>query len=86
MIFTLSDERNSSLLFFYIYNDMKIFINNKETETTANVLSDVVAGMNLPERGVAVAVNQKMIQREEWGSTPVTEDANILIIKAACGG
>lgn len=65
---------------------MKIYINNKETETSANVLLEVVAGMNLPERGVAVAVNQKMIQREEWGKTPITEGANILIIKAACGG
>lgn len=65
---------------------MTININNKSTETAASTLSQLAAELNLPEKGVAMAVNNKMIQRSEWADTPLTEGANVIIIKAACGG
>ena len=65
---------------------MKILINNKQTETEAKSLSELAAELNLPERGVAVAVSNKMVPRTEWESTLLAEDANVVIIKAACGG
>ena len=49
-------------------------------------LSQLLETMALPERGVAVAVNNTMISRVEWKNYSLSEGDNILIIKAACGG
>lgn len=65
---------------------MKIIINNKETETEAKNLGELAVEMALPEKGVAVAVSNKMVPRTEWANTMLAEGANIVIIKAACGG
>lgn len=65
---------------------MNIIINNKETMTSAKNLKELALELNLPEKGVAVAVSNKMVPRTEWEQTPIAEGANIVIIKAACGG
>lgn len=65
---------------------MNTIINNKETMTSAKTLKELALELNLPERGVAVAVSNKMVPRTEWEQTPIAEGANIVIIKAACGG
>lgn len=65
---------------------MKVKINNKETDTQAANLLQLAEEMNLPAAGVAVAVNNKMVPRTDWEATSIAEDANIVIIKAACGG
>lgn len=49
-------------------------------------LSQLLETMTLPERGVAVAVNNTMISRDKWENYSLSEGDNILIIKAACGG
>lgn len=65
---------------------MKLTINNKEQETAAATLQALAEEMKLPEKGVAIAVANKMVPRSEWSSTPLHEGDDIVIIKAACGG
>ena len=65
---------------------MKIRINNKETDVQAESLLDLAKELSLPERGVAVAVNNRMIPRTDWQKTALKDDDNIVIIKAVCGG
>ena len=65
---------------------MKVTINNQPTETAACDLSELAAELALPARGVAVAVQNRMIPRTEWATTPLAEGISIVIIKAACGG
>ena len=65
---------------------MKIQINNTPKETQATALYAVIAEAGLPEKGIAAAIDNKMIPKAEWASTPLHEGANIVIIKAACGG
>lgn len=66
---------------------MKIKVNNKEMELTGeNTLQQVAQILELPDKGVAVAVNNRMIPRAEWGTCSVQENDQIIIIKAACGG
>lgn len=65
---------------------MKIRINNKETDVQAESLLDLAKELSLPERGVAVAVNNRMIPRTDWQQTALKNDDNIVIIKAVCGG
>lgn len=65
---------------------MKIRINNKETDVQAESLLDLAKELSLPERGVAVAVNNRMKPRTDWQQTALKDDDNIVIIKAVCGG
>ena len=65
---------------------MDININNKKTSVTSTNLQELVQEMNLPEKGVAIAISNQMIPRTEWANTPIAEGADVVIIKAACGG
>lgn len=65
---------------------MKITINNTPKETQATTLSALIKESGLPEKGIAAAIDNKMIPKAKWTSTPLHEGANIVIIKAACGG
>lgn len=65
---------------------MQILINNKTTETAATTLLELAAELQLPERGVAVALAGSMVPRTAWAETSLHEGANIVIIKAVCGG
>ncbi len=65
---------------------MNITVNNKQVVTEATTLLALSKELNLPEKGVAVAISNQMIPRSEWASTAITEGTSIIIIKAACGG
>lgn len=54
--------------------------------TEATTLLALSKELNLPEKGVAVAISNQMIPRSEWASTTISEGTSIIIIKAACGG
>lgn len=49
-------------------------------------LSQLVALKNITTRGIAIAVNQKVISRSKWEAYQLKENDNILIIKATQGG
>jgi len=67
---------------------MTITINNKEVEVVAQeVLQQIVfnqVGEN--PKGIAVAINGQVIPKDSWTQTPVSENDDILIIKATQGG
>lgn len=66
---------------------MQIIVNNKAMEMAeGSTLSTLAEALRLPEKGVAVAVNNQMIPREEWSATSLQAGAQIVVIKAACGG
>lgn len=65
---------------------MKIWINNKETETAAATVAALSEELSLAPTGVALAVNNQMLPRAEWEHREVREGDKILIIKAVCGG
>lgn len=65
---------------------MNITVNSKSIETEAANLQSLADELALPEKGVAVAVSNKMVPRAEWAATLLMEGANVVIIKAACGG
>lgn len=65
---------------------MKLTVNNKAVETQAANLQQLADELVLPAQGVAMAVNNCMVPRTEWASFPLTEGAQVVIIKAACGG
>lgn len=65
---------------------MKVTINNKETETQAKTIRELAQELDLPATGVAVAISNEMVTRDEWENTIITEGADIVIVKAFCGG
>lgn len=65
---------------------MNIKINNKETEVKATSLQELATEISLPEKGVAVAVNNHMVTRADWNQTTINDGDNIVVIKAVCGG
>ena len=65
---------------------MKVNINNKTTETQAKTVKELALEMNLPATGVAIAISNVMVPRDDWSTTPIEENADIVIVKAFCGG
>ncbi len=65
---------------------MEIKVNDKPKETAATTLMELAAELALPETGVAMALDNKMVRREAWASTPLRAGASVIIIKAVCGG
>lgn len=65
---------------------MKVIINNKETETNATTVAQLATELALPDKGIAVTIDNKLVTRTAWGETPIVSGAKIVIIKAFCGG
>ena len=61
---------------------MKVTINNKETETQAKTIRELAQELDLPATGVAVAISNEMVPRDEWENTIIAEGADIVIVKA----
>lgn len=66
---------------------MEIFINGKSIATDRPVsLAELLRQQGIPTEGTAVAINNRVIPRNQWGSTPVEDQMKITVISAVCGG
>lgn len=65
---------------------MNVTVNNKPVETGASTLKELALQLELPEKGVAVAVSNKIVPRSEWENFAITEGVSIIVIRASCGG
>jgi len=65
---------------------MNVTVNNNPVETGASTLKELALQLELPEKGVAVAVSNKMVPRSEWDNFAITEGVSIIVIRASCGG
>jgi sulfur carrier protein len=66
---------------------MKLKVNNKPSEFQGSYLNQLLLDINLAEtKGIAVAVNNKVISRNEWNTHTLNENDIITIIRATQGG
>ncbi len=66
---------------------MNVKINNEPAVLAdGTTLAQLAAERNLPDRGVAVAVDNAMVPRAEWAGRTLVEGDDIVILKAFCGG
>ncbi len=66
---------------------MNIIVNGDKVELAEGAsVKQLAENQNLPEKGVAVAVNNDMVPRTEWENRILKEGDDIIIIKAVCGG
>ena len=71
----------------YERTTMTVIVNNKETDLTqGNTIADLAKQLELPEKGVAIALHNRMIPREKWADQTLQPNDSLVIIKAACGG
>lgn len=64
---------------------MTIYVNRKPVVTSCSSIAELHAELGLQQM-VAIALNNKVIARTEWGTTSLSEGDNVVIIKMACGG
>ena len=66
---------------------MKVLLNGASRELPAGVtVAQALAGLDLPPRGVAVAIDAEVVPRSEWDSTTVVDGARIEVVQAVQGG
>ncbi len=67
---------------------MKLLLNNCEVETAIDsiCLSQLLADHYNTLRGMAVAVNNKLIARDCWDSHELRPNDDVVVISAAFGG
>jgi sulfur carrier protein len=66
--------------------NMKVSINNKQHQTQAITLYELASELQLPQKGVAIAIDNQLKPRSSWADVRLEEGVCITIIKAACGG
>ena len=49
-------------------------------------IMDVLERLELPDRGVAVAVDAEVVPRGQWPATPLHDGARIEVVQAVQGG
>lgn len=67
---------------------MKISLNNKTIQVESGTTLQQLVNLQLgdKQKGVAVAIDGTVIQKQSWASTSLSENQSILIIKATQGG
>lgn len=66
---------------------MRIVVNGEAREAAeGSTLADVLSGAGVPERGVAVAVDDQVVRRADWPRHRLTEGARVEVLTAVQGG
>lgn len=66
---------------------MQLQFNDALIDTSSSTLQELLEEYALSSRnGIAVAVNDKVIQRANWSSQQLNEKDVVLVITAAAGG
>ncbi len=66
---------------------MKVFLNRTELVIDETVtLGELLAREGLPDKGIAAAVDNKVVPKAEWSTRRLHDQAVITVIRAVCGG
>ncbi len=67
---------------------MKIFLNHKPVEISGSelTLQTLLEREGVAKPGIAVAINNKVVPRKDWDTTPLHDEMKLTIIHAVCGG
>ena len=66
---------------------MNVVVNGRPTELEVGATVEaVLASLELPDRGVAVAVDAEVVPRGEWPAHELSEGARVEVLRAIQGG
>lgn len=64
-----------------------VWVNDSpRTLTVGQTVADLLAALEVPARGVAVAVNGEVVRRGEWPGARLSEGDRVEVLTAAQGG
>ncbi len=68
-------------------SNIEIFVNSENRQIDANTkLAELMDQLQINTQGIAVALNNAVIPKNDWQQYPIKEKDNIIIIKATQGG
>jgi sulfur carrier protein len=66
---------------------MNVLVNGRPTELASGAtVQSVLAALDVPDRGVAVAVDAEVVPRGEWPEHELSEGARVEVLRAIQGG
>lgn len=66
---------------------MKIYLNHAPVELPDNAtVADALTHEGIPAQGTAVAIGDRIVPRAQWSEFALTEDIQLTVIRAVCGG
>ena len=66
---------------------MKIYINQKEIEVQDNIsVKELLDMQQIAIEGTAIAIDNKLVPKNEWNDRTLTDGNKITIIRATFGG
>ncbi|MDG5799877.1 sulfur carrier protein ThiS [Marinilabiliaceae bacterium ANBcel2] len=65
---------------------MHLKVNGKEVFTNAKTLSGLILELEIPTKGVALAVDNEIVSNREWNTFELKQGADIVVISATRGG
>ena len=66
---------------------MTVNVNHKEVPVSKSAnLVELLDTMNVPQKGIALAVNNNVIPKVDWKSFKLQQNMNITLIRATQGG
>ena len=65
---------------------MKLIINDEIKTLAVTTVSSLLSVLEQPEKGIAVAVNQAIISRQNWGDFQLAENDQVTLFQAIAGG
>lgn len=69
------------------YQAMRILFNGQNTNVDATQLNEILSELQFTDtKGLAVAVNLKVIPKENWITTTLNENDQLVVITATQGG
>ena len=69
------------------HTGITIIVNQEHHEVPANTtLAALLQNLDLPDSGIALAVNQTVIVADQWSHTVLQDNDNIQLFQAIAGG
>ncbi|HEV2062543.1 MAG TPA: sulfur carrier protein ThiS [Solirubrobacteraceae bacterium] len=63
-----------------------ITLNGKPADADGLTIAELLARLELPQRGVAVAVDAEVVPKSEWDRHVVADGAHVEVVTAVQGG
>ncbi len=65
---------------------MNIIVNNQSHNIKSQSLTEMIEELSIETKGVAIALNNKVIPRAQWSETSLSDADNVVIVSAVFGG
>ncbi|ETI61643.1 sulfur carrier protein ThiS [Marinomonas profundimaris] len=65
---------------------MNIMLNDVPFEFFGNTLTDLLDSLEKEAKGIAIAINQKVVPRSLWDRTELDEQSQVFIFESIAGG